>query len=252
MNMLNPSCTLLLLSSFLTSASTIGGWALTVQVAGSEAGVRFLWTGGSFVIAILVVQIALCFLDGNRVLYRQLFGVAFSLALVWFMLCLFLPVFFIASVSVFHKFSIAIFFFFVVVGNFAEGFSRFDRKWKERGEKCFVTNYDQRSNVIDWQQLVKSMKLTVTLYVPGVPKRAEPVLAIATPISMVLGLNMWSTFPILGIFAWSIGSALLVSIFVQMIGLACAQAARVAKIEANTGKKIKALGREDCACLFAR
>lgn len=221
------------------TVGTVGGGAITLKLAGGDAAVSFMWMGASATILILAVQVSLYLFDSDRTFYRQLFGVAFGVTLVWFMLCLFLPVFFIATVSIAWKVVIAVIFSYICVLNFREGINYFNRKWEEKGERFFVENYDGRSDAIDWLRVVKPMHLTVRLYVPGVPERVTPLVAVGIIISMVLGLNLRNTFPVFGAFAWGIPSGLIVSIFVQMIGIGWAQVVRIAKIEKDAGRKLK-------------
>lgn len=86
------------------------------------------------------------------------------------------------------------------------------------------------------------MNLSARLYIPGLPDRWTPVLAVLMLVSMLLGLNLRKAFPIFSVFAWGIPSAIVVSVIVQLIVFRLAQAKKVTEIEKANGRTLHVAG----------
>jgi hypothetical protein len=126
--MSNFSLNILGLSFALTTVSTIGGWALTDNLAGYRASQSFLFVGLSIVIAITAVQIILYLLGKNRLFYRILFAGALSLTMLWFMLCLILPILWTGTIPITEKAAISFLTTALSVCNVTAAFGQFKGK----------------------------------------------------------------------------------------------------------------------------
>jgi hypothetical protein len=237
--MTNVSYKTIFLSFFLASGGTIGGWALTDKLAGDQAGYSFLYVGTSTVMGMIALQTIFYLLSKNRLLYHLLFGVALGFSIMWFLLCLFLPLFWVNAIGVYVKLLMFIGLFFLCVCNASKAFRQFRRKWKKSGEGAFAQHYKGNANSIDWGKVTRKMKLSTSLYIPGIPERATPIIPVLIILSMLLGLDLRNGFPIFSIFAWGIPASIIISIFVQMIGIGLAQALKIWEIEKRIGKTIR-------------
>ena len=103
----------------------------------------------------------------------------------------------------------------------------------------FNTLYQPQSHHVDWEKVIGPMKLSVTLYVPGLPEKYTPFLAAGIVIAMLVGLNLRHVLPTFSAFAWGTASAFVVSLFVQVIGLSIAQALKIVEKEKIYGGRIR-------------
>jgi hypothetical protein len=229
-----------ILASFVvTAASTVGGGAITNKLAGPEAEYSFLRLGLVAISVILALQIIFCCLRRRKVLYQLLFAIAFTSAITWFMLCLVLPLFWLETLTQGKKLLILLFLFLLSICNAAEGARQFNRKWRTTGQKLFDQHYNSSTSEIEWQKVVKPMGLSIQLYIPGVSEIVTHLLSIVLFLSMLAGLNLRHPLPVFSAFAWGLPSCVIISIFVQMIGLGIAQIAVISKLEKEIGKPIR-------------
>lgn len=235
----NFSYKLVFMSAFLIIGSTIGGWALTQKIADAEAAYSFLVVGGGAVSFVLVLQLIFYFPGKKRLLYQILFAISYTASAVWFLMCLFLPLFWVGTISVYTKLFIVLVMIPLCACNYMLAIRQFSRKWKEKGEENFAKFYDANNCLLDWQKVVSPMKLRADLYLPGIPSRATPTISAIMTLSMLLGLNLRKVFPIFSVFAWGIPCAVGISILVQMAGLWIAQLSKIRELEKATGREIR-------------
>jgi hypothetical protein len=239
----NFSYKLILLSGFLTFGCTVGGWALTEQLAGKEAGQEFLIVGAAFVVALLLLQSAFYLPGRNRLVYQLRFAVTCTLAPAWLLLCLLLPAYWLQTIGGDIKMLTAAAVVVLCAVNFRKGFREFAGKWPDKGKESFAKVYDSGTSVLDWSRVVQPMRLEAVLYVPGIPSKAVPILSLLMIVSMLLGLGLRKVFPEFSIFAWGIPCGIAMSVLVQLAGMGVAQVSKIKELEKKIGKEIRPPGQ---------
>lgn len=238
-NMENLSSGHILMSLFLSSGGTVGGWALTGKLAGNDAALSFMQVGSIVVLAILCVQIIFFNLGKKRLIYRIVFNVAFGFGIVWFMLCLLLPILWIPSVGFFEKSVIFLVLLVLSLANILKAGAQFTAKWKDEGEKALIRYYNSKDETMDWPKVLAPMRFSLGLYVPGIPDKMSPFISAAIILFMVIGLSLRNIYPIFSLYAWGVSSCLIISIFAQVLGLGLAQLLKIVDLEKRFGNSIR-------------
>lgn len=238
-NMTTRSINFLYYAAFLSIGGTAGGWALTSQLAGSQAALSFLYLGVLVVSILLMIIIILYRKSGARIIHLILYNISMFAALVWFLSCLILPIFWMNSIDIGRKSGMLLLSLYLYGANVAKGIQVFNDKWQCVGKKLMSRYYDRKKELIDWNGVAKSLKLSVTLYVPGVSERLIPVIYVISTASMFLGLSFQRAFPVFSVFAWGIPLILVNSIFMQMIGFGVAQFLKMSALEKEDGIAIR-------------
>jgi len=238
-NMENLTFGHILMSLFLSSGGTVGGWALTGKLAGEEAALSFMQVGSISVLAILCVQIIFFYLGRNRLIYRIVFNVAFGCGIVWFMLCLLLPMLWVPSVGFIEKSMMFLILLMLSIANVFKAGVQFAAKWKDEGEAAVIRHYNSNDETIDWPKVLASMRFSVALHIPGIPEKMNPFISLAIIIFMVGGLSLRNFYPIFSLYAWGIPSCLVISIFAQVLGLGFAQIIKLVNLEKRFGNPIR-------------
>lgn len=177
----------------------------------------------------------------KRLIFSSNFLAAFGLSIVWFMMCLVLPVMWIEAVSLYFRVGILSLLVPLGIANILEAFRRFSLKWAERGEQIFAKEYKHEHATVNWYQVTKSLDLTGVIFIPGLPQRLVWLPSLLIIPSMLAGLSLRNVYPIFSIFAWGIPTLLIVSFFFQMIAYNLAQAAVVRKLEKKVGSVIQSV-----------
>ena len=238
-NMENLTSSHILMSLFLSFGGTVGGWALTGKLAGDDAALSFVQVGFIAVLVILGVQIIFFNLGKNRLIYRLVFNVAFGCGIVWFMLCLLLPILWVPSVGVMEKSALFLILLILAIANIFKACAQFAARWIDEGEKALILHYDSKEQTIDWPKVLKPMRLSLALYIPGIPEKMGPFISAAIIIFMVGGLSLRNAYPIFSLYAWGIPSCLVISMFAQVLGLGFAQIIRLAALEKKFGTPVR-------------
>jgi len=225
----------IVLCFLFASGGTVGGWALTGKLAGEEAALSFIYVGATIVLMISVVQFVLYSLGRKRLLYRLLCNIAFACGIVWFMLCLLLPVFWMPTVSGVEKCVLFSLLISLSGSNIFRAGKQFREKWGAEAEQALVKNYNIKKRTIDWPKVVATLRFSPKLYIPGVPEGVSSFVSFIMIVSMVVGLFLRNYFPGFSLFAWSIPTCLVISIFMQMIGFGIAQIIRLLLLERKYG-----------------
>jgi hypothetical protein len=237
--MANLSLEHILLSIVFTSGGTIGGWALTGKLGGGEAASSFLKLGIIVVLVMSTAQFMFFSLGKNRLIYRIVFNIAFGCGLVWFMLCLLLPIIWVQKVGNIEKWVLFLFLVALCVANIFKGCTQFKLKWGEAGEGALGRHVNIKEGTVDWPKVLAPMKFSVELYIPGIPGNLNPFISLAIILFMLTGLSLRNVFPTFSLLAWGIPSCLVISIFMQLIGLGIAQIAKLVALEKQYGKIIR-------------
>lgn len=97
---------LMLLSLPMLWADNLGGWAIANALAGPSAGADFLTISAVITSSLFFVKAALYFHAGGDLEAAGIISVS-GLSLFWYMLCMFLPVFWMPSLSEIEKIGMA-------------------------------------------------------------------------------------------------------------------------------------------------
>lgn len=239
--MLKHKASLISLSAFLSAGGAAGGCAITYKLAGYDAALSFFLFGASIVVILLAIQVTLAIKSEWRTAYLVLFNISFILGLVWFMLCLILPMFWIPAIGVSAK----CFLSFASLGlcsiNVLKGIDVFKSRWAQVGAELLSKFYDRKREIIDWEAIVAKLRMSVSIYIPGIPIKWTPFISVAVVISMLGGLSLRNLFPIFSFFAWGVPMVIVVSLIMQMIGSSIGQFLEVTALEKKDGNVIRPL-----------
>lgn len=215
--------TLLSCAAILSIGGMAGGWAIASRLAGKDAGLSFLKFSGLVALMIFVALIVLYKMAERRVICLTLYNVTFSVNLIWYTSCLFLPIFWMPSIDIGIRAGIGVFVLCHYYANVVKGMRLFETRWMRVQGDLLRRHYDRKNQILDWDRVVRSLKLEVSLYVPGVPLQLNPILCLVSIVSMLLGLSLRNLFPVYSVFAWGIPIMIINSVFVQMMGLGVSQ-----------------------------
>lgn len=239
--MSNSSLSNIYLSAFLSIAATGGGWAITSKLAGQHAGWSFLYLSAPIVFGMLIVQGVLFFKSRTRAKFLILLNIASAFGVLWMLLCLVLPIFWIESIWIVEKIILFIFAFFLFYSNLALGIKNFNKRWAAVGMQLLSKYYRRDRREIDWSGIVRSLKLSVSLHMPGLPEKINPLLSVILVASMLAGLSLRNVFPVLSVFAWGVPAIIGVATMLQMIGFLIGQLFLLIALERKEGAVIRPL-----------
>ena len=226
------------LGILFASGGTVGGWAITGKLAGDEAALSFLRFGSAVVIAMFFVQTVLFYWGKKRLLYLLVFNVAFGCGIIWFMLCLVLPILWVDSMDERVKVSLFLLLIVLSISNIIQANLQFKRRWSEQGEANLICQGNINNGVLDWQKIVEGLKFSFALYIPWVPKSIYPIISPILIFSMLAGLAVRNVFPLTSLFAWGVPTCVAIATLMQMIGLGIAQIMKVMALEKRYGVNI--------------
>jgi len=211
--------------------STIGGALIAQKVAAGDAGYSFLGFGGTVAVLIFLSQL-LTFSNARKQLFFQLLFLGFfGFSMVWFMLSLFLPIFWIIEIDFQVKLILIFIFLTIMSFNIILGWRTLNKRWLETGSKAFEIELKTASAGPNWNKVVSAMKITHNIAIPGVSEKLASILSVILILSMIAGLNLRTAYPTFSVFAWGIPAVVLASYFIQVSGFYFAQALQVRKIE---------------------
>jgi hypothetical protein len=238
-NMPNNPRSYISLSTFMCAGGVAGGGALTHKLAGADAAILFLKFGAFMVLALLAVQIMLTMKSQKRAIYLVLFNMAFVLGIIGFMLCLLLPLFWIPVIGFLPKLLSILVSIWLWVANLYKGIKIFESRWSSIGAKLLSRYYKREQGEIDWSGLLGEMKMSVSIYIPGVSKKFIPLMSMFIAVSMLAGLSLRNVFPKFSAFAWGVPVIVVISLIVQMIGFGVAQFMTLNALERENGAPIR-------------
>lgn len=237
----NISIRLLGIFLFVLVAGTVVGWLIIEDLAGEEMGFTFLMPGLIISLIIFSIQSALFFLAGRRLFGQLLFLTAGVFSITWFMFCFFAPLLWIDYIKIEFRIFMAVALVFLSVSNILEACRRFNEKWERRVQpvRYIKSGEDMKKNIIDWDELIKSMNLSTEIYIPGVSPGLAAGISVVMVVFMLLGFFLKSIYPIFSAFAWGIPSALTVAYLFQIVGYNAAQAIKVKSLERKFNVKFQ-------------
>lgn len=239
MKMSNKLFPYVYLSTFMCVAGVAGGWAITHKLAGGGAALSFLKFGACMVLALLSAQLILSMKGQRRAIYLILFNMAFIAGVVVFLSCLILPLLWVPAISFKVKSSFLLISAALWICNVKQGIKIFDGKWKDVGGKLLLRYYRKGESQVNWNGIIGSLKMSITIYMPGVPEILNPIISIFIVVSMLAGLSLRNVFPEASLFAWGIPIVIVISLVMQMVGSGIAQILKLNDLEKESGTRIR-------------
>ncbi|NNG25329.1 hypothetical protein [Telluria aromaticivorans] len=227
------------LSTFMCVGGVAGGGAITHKLAGYNAALSFAKFGACMVLALLLVQLILSLKGQKRAIYLILFNMAFTFGIVVFMSCLILPLFWVPAIESNVKLSLLLVSASLWIVNIKRGIDIFNLRWTDAGGKLLLRYYRKQEREIDWNGILGSLKMSIAIYMPGVPEVLNPLVSILIVISMLAGLSLRSIFPEASLFAWGVPIIIVISLIMQMVGFGIAQFLTLNSLEREAGAQIR-------------
>jgi len=228
---------LLFISALILSIGTMVGWILTQKLVDANSGVSFI-KFSIVPITLIFLSQAIIFQKACHYLYFQLiFLTLMGFTMMWLMSCLFLPAFWLNTISIKIKILMAIIYIYIAIGNFFFSLKEFDKKWREFQLSKKLEKYIPYKNTTNWGGLMSALELQGKLYILGIPKFLTNVITILIIPCMLLGLSLRGSYPAFSVFAWGIPSAIIAAFFLQMAGYNFAQAKKISTIQREENLK---------------
>jgi hypothetical protein len=223
----------LLLSLFILFLGAFGGWLLTRKMLDYEVGLQFLRFGVIISAAIFFSKLCIYFKAKKLLFFQILFIGGFGVDIAWFLSCLFLPLFWIGSISVTIKIAIMTAFLLICFGNVLLALRVFEGKWKAIGEAKFEEAYKKFENTVNWECISKAMKISAIIFIPGAPKKYSDLISVILFILLMLGFALRGAYPVFSMVSWAFPFSVCAACCLQMSSYHFAQAGRVFDIEKN-------------------
>jgi hypothetical protein len=134
---------------------SIGGWAIADNIASREDSYEFAYGSILAIGLILILQASLYILGRERLYVKLLFGASFSMSMIWFMMCLVLPLAWADNVDVYMRVLMFALIVPLSLGNIAEAFRRFSAKWTKSGSVSFEKAFNRDQGSVEWEQVTK-------------------------------------------------------------------------------------------------
>lgn len=239
--MIKPNCaySYVSLSAFMCVGGVAGGGAITHKLIGYDAALSFVKFGACTVLLLLMVQLMLSLKSHKRAIYLILFNMAFVAGIIVFMSCLVLPVFWVPAIEIKLKISLALLIAALWIVNVMRGIKIFNLKWMSVGKNLLLRYYKKPEGEIEWHEIVNSLRMSISIYIPGLPEALNPLISILIIISMLAGLSLRNTFREASLFAWAVPLIIVISLVMQMVGFLVAQFAKLSGLEKEAGGPIR-------------
>jgi len=230
------------LSIAILLISTVCGALIASKLAGGEAGWNYFWFSAIVSVLIFFSQLV-CYKKARVNLLNQLFYMGFfGFTMVWFMLSLFLPVFWMDTISMLAKAIMLTISVVILSANVAHGLRSLNQQWQAIGAATFDQEFKPADSSVDWDKVVRRMNVSPNVFIPGVPQSWTPVVSVLLIVFMVVGLNLRNALPVFSVFAWGIPSTVLAGIFLQVSAAYFAQTVNIRAIEKERNVILKAVG----------
>lgn len=239
MKMSNNLLSYVYLSTFMCVGGVAGGWAITHKLAGGGAALSFVKFGACMVLALLMAQLILSMKGQKRAIYLILFNMAFIAGIVVFLSCLILPLFWVPAINFNIKSTFLLISAALWICNVKQGIKIFDGKWEDVGGELLLRYYRKREGEINWNGIIGSLKISIAIYMPGIPEVLNPLISTLIVISMLTGLSLRNVFPEASLFAWGVPIIVVISLVMQMVGFGIAQILKLNNLEKESGAWIR-------------
>lgn len=223
----------LFVSLFILLFGTAGGSAMTRKMAhgNDELGWNFFWCWLPVGLALFVCQCLVFPKARTRLLFQLVFNGLMGFTLAFFLLSLILPVFWLSPMDALSKVVLAAIFAAILLYNLVFGWLTVHRRWADMAAPAFEQQFQPRDGSVNWDKVVRKMKIQPEIILPGVPASRTAAVWIVLIACMIAGLVMKSAWPAFSAFSWGIPVMLVGACFNQFSGAHFAQALKVRAIE---------------------
>lgn len=231
----------LALSFFILTIGTLGGWSGSQHFFGSKIGSEFLKLALVFASIIYMSKVCIYCKAKTSLFYQLIFIGLLSIDLAWLLSCLILPLLLLESISKFEKAVMGAFYFIICFANVKLAVRTFEQKWKKIGNAAVEKNLKSGSDIIAWEEIVKSLKLTITIFIPGLPKNLYDIVTGLMFLLLALGYIFRSINPVLSMIALMIPCSTCAACCLQNTSYRFAEARKVRLIEHEKNVKFTAV-----------
>ena len=222
---------LLLLSFAILLFGAAGGSLMTRKMADGAAGWHFFRCVLPFFAAIFLCQCLVFARARTRLLYQLLFLGLLGWTMTSFLLSIILPVFWISPMAAMWKVVLAAVFAAILMYNLAFGWRTLNQRWAELGAAAFEREFKPRDGTVNWDQVMRTLRIAPAIVLPGVPARWSAAVWVAMAAAVIPGLLMKSSWPAFSAFSWGMPAILIAACFNQYSGSWFAQALTVRQLE---------------------
>lgn len=226
----------LIVSFSVLMIGTTGSW-LYSENYGHEVSSKILKFCLTFVCLAFAIKLYIYRKAKKYLLYQLLFIAILGVDLAWFATCPFLPLFWSDDLNLLHKLFLVYFYLCIIFFNVKFAIKNFESQWRKFGAVAFDNICTGDGAELRWKEVSKSMKLTASIFVPGLPKKAHKIMIAISFILMLTGYVLRTRNPDLSMMALSIPCTMCAACCLQM---SCYRFAEVKKIKfIECSKKIK-------------
>lgn len=231
--------TSLLLSSALLGMGVLIGWLILSKLIEHRASLQFIrfafyCSGLIFLIKLLIYKKA-----KELLLFQIIFIGVLGVDLAWFFTCFFLPLIWLPSVDIVCKIFVLAVYAMICVGNVRLAIRIFNDKWKSlafsnSGEKFSFSGHPE-----EWISSVKSMKISATIFLPGIPVRYSNLISIAFLIFLIIGFVLRGISPTFSMLFLVFPFSICAGCCLQMSAYHFSEAVRLAMFEKKNNVSFK-------------
>lgn len=194
------------------------GSAITLKLTEPNTALNYLWF--SSLVSLIAFSLLLTkYKSGKTKLTEQFSYFAFFIfCMVWFMLSLFMPIFFMQTINLKVKIILGALSCFIVCSNFSLGYKEVKKKWVATGSTAFDQEYKKSGKEADWEKVANKLNINFVIHIPGIPKQFIDIISVLLIIFMIIGLNLRSAMPVFSVFSWGIPATVFAGCFAQIMG----------------------------------
>lgn len=229
----------LLMSLSILLLGAVGGSLIVRKMANGEAVMGFFRFALAVVAVLLLCQCLAFHKARTRLPARLLFLGLFGYSMLWFMLSVILPVFWISAMGAMSKCILAAVFAAIHLYNLVYGWLAFRRRWTTAGAAAFEAAWKPKHASVDWDKVQRKLGLAHHILIPAMPHKLVPVAWVVMLVCAIAGLFLKSWWPAFSAFSWTIPVTLVAAFFNQLSGSYFAQAVTVRQIEHDRNLVLK-------------
>ncbi|GGB96062.1 hypothetical protein [Pseudoduganella buxea] len=216
----------------------IAAFAMTDRFVGEAAAVPVVWVAVALALSIGALQFVLARRAKTRLLYQLLSSSSAGISLIFFLMAMFCPIFLIEELSAARKLAVAGGGLALMAANAVYGIRQVRTAWAQSGDGSFDKHYNATTNQLDWDMAVRPLGIRHDLYVPGLPEAAQPLLAVALLVFMLVGAGITDIRPDAGIVIWAVPMFAISAFFVQVLAKQAVLIRRLVTFETRIGRPV--------------
>lgn len=229
----------LLMSISILSLAVLAGWLFVEKLINKKSGMEFVSVGLIVSGSLFIMQFGIFNKAKKLLFYQLLFMAVFGLDLAWFLTCFFLPLLWLPSASFALKLIMICVFIFVCISNILLATRTLEKKWEKAGIMAFEEKYREDKKSIMWGEVFDSMKISSTIYIPGVSRKHDQILSFVLFVFLIGGVILRSINPVYSMVALGIPLSVCAACCLQMSAYRVAEARKVRMLELSKNIKIR-------------